>query len=104
MELIFHFKCTLNCHLKFVSISDKSKILLSGNGLNPLFTEHGTYLFHTFISSFLPSYIFQVRQPDTVTLDEYGRLLVTSEGNVGQACIILDQPSADILCKSLNLG
>ena len=34
MALIFHVKCTLKCHLQFVSIFnlDQCKILLSGNG------------------------------------------------------------------------
>ena len=33
---IFHFKSTLKCWLQFVSISDQSKILLSGNELKTL--------------------------------------------------------------------
>ena len=32
MALIFYFKCTFKCCMKFVSILDQSKILLSGNG------------------------------------------------------------------------
>ena len=32
MVLIFHFKCTLECHLQFVNLN-QSKILSSGNGL-----------------------------------------------------------------------
>ena len=33
MVLIFHFTCTLKCHLQFVSIWTHSKILSSGNEL-----------------------------------------------------------------------
>ena len=33
MALIFHFECTLKCHLQFCFNLDQSKILSSGNGL-----------------------------------------------------------------------
>ena len=39
MALIFHSKCTLNCHLQFVSILDQCKVLLSGNGLREHFSD-----------------------------------------------------------------